>query len=64
MRGLLTAEYQGFTKLKFLSAGGFVFFPHTNISILRLGAHQAAASDSISVSKTSSALQYIEKGER
>ena len=41
MRGLLTAEYQGLTKLKFLSAGGFVF-PHTNISILRLEAFQAA----------------------
>lgn len=41
MRGLLTAEYQGLTKLKFLSAGGFVF-PHTNNNILRLEALQAA----------------------
>jgi len=41
MRGLLTAEYQGLTKLKFLSAGGFVF-PHSDISISRLEALQAA----------------------
>lgn len=38
--GLLTAEYQGLTEIKFLSAGGFVF-PHTNINILRSEALQA-----------------------
>lgn len=43
MCGLLNAEYQGLTKLKFLSACGFVF-PHTNINILRLEALQAALS--------------------
>jgi len=41
MCGLLTAEYQGLTKLKFLSAGGFIF-PRTNINILRPEALQAA----------------------
>lgn len=35
MCGLLTGEYQALTKLKFLSAGGFVF-PHSSIDILRL----------------------------
>lgn len=38
--GLLTAEYQGSTEIKFLSAGGFVF-PHTNTNILRSEALQA-----------------------
>lgn len=40
MHELLTAEYQGLTKIKFLSAG-FVF-PHTNSNILRLEALHAA----------------------
>lgn len=35
MCGLLAAEYQALTKIKFLSAGDFVF-PHNNINILRL----------------------------